>query len=124
MDARVSGQTRQLCGAECPKPSHIFDITLLDSVSQSGMLTPKYGIPVAGGADDSDQSTVAAISRRDRCPTGLMEQDENGLKKRSELRPNGASHDCETRPASQAGKDFPERMSADDQFTEYGERRQ
>ena len=88
------------------------------------MLTPKYGIPVASGADDSDQSTVAAISRRARCSTGLMEQDENRLKKRTESASNGALRGVETRLASQAGKEFPERMSADDQFTEYGERRQ
>jgi hypothetical protein len=96
------------------------------------MLTPKYGIPVAGGADDSDQSAVAAISQ---CVSGraaghtflsgVVPTVAVSVKPAMpQPRPTGNAGAMETRHASQAGKDFPERMSADDQFTEYGERRQ
>jgi len=97
------------------------------------MLTPKYGIPVAGGADDSDQSAVAAISQcvsaraaghtflsRIGADSGCERETGNA----AAVADTGIAGATETRHASQAGKDFPERMSADDQFTEYGERRQ
>jgi hypothetical protein len=44
--------------------------------------------------------------------------------KRTELIEFADARVLETRLASQANDEFPESMSADDQFTEYGERRQ
>ena len=54
----------------------------------------------------------------------MIADDENGRMKRTDFVEFADPRVLETRLASQADEDFPESMSADDQFTEYGERRQ
>jgi hypothetical protein len=56
--------------------------------------------------------------------SGMIADDENGRMKRTAFVELADPRVLETRLASQADEDFPESMSADDQFTEYGERRQ
>ena len=89
MAARVSGQTRQFWEAEKAMPSNIVVITLLISVSHKEMLTPKYGIPVAGDDDDSDQPAVAAISHS-----------YSGAARQARLYIKGASRKCRKIPGA------------------------
>ena len=56
--------------------------------------------------------------------SGMIAHDENGRMKHTELIEFTDLRVTETRLVSHADEDFPESMSADDQFTEYGERRQ
>jgi hypothetical protein len=56
--------------------------------------------------------------------SGMVAPDENRRMKRRELIEFVDLRVLETRLVSQADEEFPESMSADDQFTEYGERRQ
>jgi len=56
--------------------------------------------------------------------SGMVAPGENRCMKRRELIEFADARVLETRLASQANEEFPESMSADDQFTEYGERRQ
>jgi len=56
--------------------------------------------------------------------SGMVAPGENRRMKRRDLIEFADVRVLETRLASQANEEFPESMSADDQFTEYGERRQ
>ena len=56
--------------------------------------------------------------------SGMVAPDENPRMNRRELIEFVDPRVLETRLVSQADEEFPESMSADDQFTEYGERRQ